>query len=82
MWGRSSHQILSRPVLGALYGKETCPYGDFSVMMFLCRVVMCCMRLGDCQLAREAIELLNQLANINGISALCQVSLKMLLLLP
>merc|ERR550532_1002709 len=36
------------------------------------RVVMCCMRLGDCQLAREAIELLNQLANINGISALCQ----------
>ena len=62
----------------------------------LCRVVMCCMRLGDCMLARydnfdfsftlntlsqkpfffsrEAIELLNKLANINGISALCQVS--------
>ena len=57
-----------------------------------CRVVMCCMRLGDCMLARydnidlqyfltktiffcrEAIELLNKLANINGISALCQVS--------
>ena len=61
-----------------------------------CRVVMCCMRLGDCMLARydnndfsslleilchkshiffsrEAIELLNKLANINGISALCQV---------
>jgi len=36
------------------------------------RVVMCCMRLGDCMLAREAIELLNKLANINGISALCQ----------
>ena len=29
-------------------------------------------------LLREAIELLNQLANINGISALCQVSLKLI----
>ena len=37
------------------------------------RVVMCCLRLGDCPLAREAITLLNQLSNINGISALCQV---------
>ena len=31
---------------------------------------------------REAIELLNQLANINGISALCQVGFKIMLLLP
>ena len=32
-------------------------------------------------LLREAIELLNQLANINGISALCQVGFKMTLIL-
>ena len=31
-------------------------------------------------LLREAIELLNQLANINGISALCQVGFEMTLI--
>ena len=35
------------------------------------RVVMCCMRLGESTLAREAINLLNRLARIQGISALC-----------
>lgn len=36
------------------------------------RVVMCCMRLGDTNTAREAIGLLNRLGEIPGISALCQ----------
>ena len=36
------------------------------------RVVMCSMRLGDTNTAREAITLLNRLGEIPGISALCQ----------
>ena len=36
------------------------------------RIVMCCIRLGDCRLAREALELLNKMADISDIPVLCQ----------